>query len=38
MFDNSSTVIRFTVENPIPKGIIKKLVMARMGEIEAFVD
>ncbi len=33
-FDNSSTVIRFRAENPIPKEIIEKLVRARMAEIE----
>jgi uncharacterized protein YdhG (YjbR/CyaY superfamily) len=34
MFDNSSTVIRFMAENPIPKEIIENLVRARMEEIE----
>ncbi len=32
--DVSSTVIRFSVERPIPLEIVKKLVMARVQEIE----
>ncbi|MBK9149661.1 MAG: DUF1801 domain-containing protein [Saprospiraceae bacterium] len=32
--DYSNTVIRFSAEQPIPKKIIEKLVLARMKEIE----
>ncbi|NTS40301.1 DUF1801 domain-containing protein [Flavisolibacter sp. BT320] len=33
-FDNSSTVIRFTADNPLPEALIKKLVLARKKEID----
>ncbi len=33
-YDNSSTVIKFSPEEPLNKGIIEKLVRARMEEIE----
>lgn len=33
-FNISSTVVRFTAENPIPDELIKKLVLARIAEIE----
>lgn len=33
-FDNSSTVVRFTPENPLPEELIKKLVLARIEEID----
>ena len=32
--DYSSTIIRFSVEHPIPSKILKKLVLARIEEIE----
>jgi uncharacterized protein YdhG (YjbR/CyaY superfamily) len=32
--DYSNTVIRFSIERPIPSGIVKKLVLARVQEIE----
>lgn len=32
--DVSSTVIRFSVERPIPFEIVKKLILARVQEIE----
>jgi uncharacterized protein YdhG (YjbR/CyaY superfamily) len=32
-FAYSSTVIKFTLENPLPDALIKKLVQARMKEI-----
>lgn len=34
-YDNSSTVIKFSPGNPIDKDLIKKLVQARMAEIES---
>lgn len=33
-FDSSSTVIKFTLENPLPDALIKKLVLARIKEID----
>ena len=33
-FDNSSTVIRFTAEKPLPEKLVKQLVCARIAEIE----
>lgn len=33
-FDNSSTVIRFTTDKPLPENLIKKLVLARTKEID----
>lgn len=33
-FDNSSTVIRFTPDKPLPENLIKKLVLARIKEID----
>lgn len=33
-FNNSSTVIRFTASNPLPKKLIEKLVLARIAEID----
>lgn len=36
-FDNSSTVIRFTPEKPLPEKLLKQLVLARIAEIEKFV-
>ena len=33
-YDNSSTVIKFSPEKPLNKGIIEKLVRARIEEIE----
>lgn len=32
--DNSSTVIRFTADKPIPEKLIEKLVLARVQEID----
>lgn len=37
-YDNSSTVIKFTPQNPIAAGIVKKLVSARISEIDARVN
>jgi uncharacterized protein YdhG (YjbR/CyaY superfamily) len=36
-YDNSSTVVRFTAEDPLPQGLVKKLVLARISEIEKSV-
>lgn len=33
-YDVSSTVVRFSVKNPLTKSIIKRLVLARIEEIE----
>lgn len=33
-FENSSTVIRFTADKPIPEKLVEKLVLARIEEIE----
>ena len=33
-FDNSTTVIRFKTDKPLPENLIKKLVLARIAEIE----
>jgi uncharacterized protein YdhG (YjbR/CyaY superfamily) len=33
-YDHSSTVVRFTVANPLPDKLIKRLVLARISEIE----
>jgi hypothetical protein len=33
-FDHSSTIVRFTPENPFPEELVKKLVLARIEEIE----
>jgi uncharacterized protein YdhG (YjbR/CyaY superfamily) len=33
-FDSSSTVVRFTADNPIPDSLIRKLVLARINEID----
>lgn len=37
-YDNSSTVIKFDPDKPLDKGIIEKLVQARMEEIEKSVQ
>lgn len=37
-FDTSSTVIRFTPEQPLPAALIRKLVRARLAEIEGKAD
>lgn len=33
-YDSSSTVIRFKSDNPLPEELIKKLVLARVSEID----
>jgi uncharacterized protein YdhG (YjbR/CyaY superfamily) len=33
-FNNSPTVVRFTADNPLPKKLIEKLVLARIEEID----
>jgi uncharacterized protein YdhG (YjbR/CyaY superfamily) len=35
-FDTSSTVVRFMPDKPLPARLVKKLVKARMAEIEGF--
>lgn len=37
-FDTSSTVIRFTPEQPLPAALIRKLVRARLAEIDGKAD
>jgi len=37
-FDTSSTVIRFTPEMPLPAALVRKLVLARLTEIDAKGD
>ncbi|NJM94066.1 MAG: DUF1801 domain-containing protein [Cytophagales bacterium] len=32
-YDNSATVIKFSVKNPLPETLIKKMVLARIEEI-----
>lgn len=33
-FNNSSTVVRFTADQPLPENLIKQLVLARIEEID----
>ena len=37
-YDSSSTVIRFTVQNPISGRLLEQLILARMTEIDARVN